>query len=187
MAARQEEPRLALGGIFAEPERMENIAFVQADREPDGLAEPGREFGRPGTTALVCRGAGRHLRALGFGIVTELCLASGRRADIVALGPKAEVWIVEVKSSIEDFRADRKWPDYRLHCDRLLFAVAPGFPIELLPEDAGLMIADGYGAVLVREGPHHPLTGATRRSLLIRFGLAAALRLHAISDPDFSG
>jgi hypothetical protein len=166
---------------------MENGTFLQSPAAADGFAEPERDFGRPATTALVARGACRHLRALGFGVVAELGLASGRRADLACLGPKGEFWIVEVKSSIEDFRTDRKWPDYRLHCDRLLFAVAPDFPTALLPEDAGLLIADSYGAVLVREGLHHPLTGATRKSMLVRFGLVAALRLHSLNDPDFSG
>ncbi len=166
---------------------MENGTFVQPPAEADGFADPERAFGRPATTALVARGACRHLRALGFGVVAEFGLASGRRADLACLGPKGEFWIVEVKSSIEDFRADRKWPDYRLHCDRLLFAVGPDFPVALLPEDAGLMIADSYGAVLVREGLHHPLPGATRKSMLVRFGLVAALRLHSLNDPDFSG
>lgn len=166
---------------------MENGTFLQPPPETAGLCEPEHAFGRPATTALVARGACRHLRALGFGVVAELGLASGRRADLACLGPKGEFWIVEVKSSLEDFRTDRKWPDYRLHCDRLLFAVAPDFPVALLPDDAGLLIADSYGAVLVREGPHHPLPGATRKSMLVRFGLVAALRLHSLNDPDFSG
>jgi hypothetical protein len=179
-------PRLARGGGLRDPERMENGAFVQFPPEAGGLAEPEHGFGRPATTALVARGVCRHLRALGFGVVAELGLASGRRADLACLGPRGEFWIVEVKSSLEDFRADRKWPDYRLHCDRLLFAVAADFPVSFLPEDAGLMIADAYGAVLVREGARHPLPGATRKSMLVRFGLVAALRLHALHDPDFS-
>lgn len=165
---------------------MENGTFLQPVPATDGFAEPERDFGRPATTALVARGVCRHLRALGFGVVAELGLASGRRADLACLGPKGEFWIVEVKSSIEDFRVDRKWPDYRLHCDRLLFAVAPEFPAGLLPEDAGLLVADSYGAVLVREGLHHPMPGATRKSMLVRFGLVAALRLHSLNDPDFS-
>jgi hypothetical protein len=135
------------------------------------------------TAAAVCRGTARLLRSLGFSCVNELSLASGRRADIVALGGSGELWIVEVKSSIEDFRADGKWPEYRWHCDRLLFATAPHVPLEIFPEDTGLILADGYGAEIVREAPEHRLAGATRRSMTLRFARAAALRLQALADP----
>jgi hypothetical protein len=171
-------------------ERMENDTALLDDALPvqDGASDGGfAEGGRTAITPLVARGAARHLRALGFAVVSELILANGRRADLAALGPRGEVWIVEVKSCIEDFRADRKWPDYRLFCDRLLFAVGPAFPQDILPEDAGLMIADAYGASLMREGLHHPLSGAARKSLTIRFAQAAALRLHAMHDPDLFG
>lgn len=171
---------------------MENTVLLRQDEtaEATGFCEPPAGYvdpRRPAITLEVARGAARHLRALGFGIVTELILPCGRRADLAALGPKGEFWIVEVKSGLEDFRADRKWPDYRLHCDRLLFAVGPSFPTSLLPEDAGLLVADAYGAALIREGLHHPLAGAARKGMLIRFGQSAALRLHAIHDPDFLG
>src|SRR3989475_11147062 len=79
--------------------------------------------GRQSPTALrVARGTTRLLHSLGFSVVSELPLASGRRADLVALGADREVWIVEIKSSIADLRADQKWIDYRRHCDRLFFA-----------------------------------------------------------------
>jgi hypothetical protein len=116
--------------------------------------------------------------------VTELALASGRRADIVALAQDGSVCIVEVKSSIADFRADQKWPAYRLHCDRLYFAIPEHVPPEIMPEDAGLFVADAYGAALVREAPEHRMAGATRRSLLLRFAQVAADRLHGLGDPD---
>jgi hypothetical protein len=119
----------------------------------------------------------------GFAIVTELPLATGRRADVVALGPSGELFIVEVKSSIEDFRVDRKWPDYRLSCDRLFFATHAGVPLEIFPEEAGLILADCYGAEIMREAPEHRLAGATRKAMLLRFGQAAALRLHGLIDP----
>ena len=77
--------------------------------------------------------------------VSEVSLANGRRADIAAVAESGEIWIVEIKSSIEDFRTDQKWPEYRDYCDRLFFAVAPAFPNEILPADAGLIIADRYG------------------------------------------
>jgi hypothetical protein len=115
--------------------------------------------------------------------VAELPLASGRRADLVALGGDGEIWIVEIKSSVEDFRVDHKWPDYRMHCDRLFFATAAHVPLEIFPGDAGLILADGYGAALVREAPEHRLHASTRKSMTLAFARAAALRLQALADP----
>ena len=140
--------------------------------------------GRQSETALMIqRGVGRFLRAHRMAMVTELPLASGRRADIVAVGARGEVWIVEIKSSIEDLRADTKWPDYRQHCDRLFFATHSGVPADVFPEDSGLILADSYGGELTREAPEHRLPGATRKAVLLRFAQAAALRLHQLHDP----
>ena len=91
---------------------------------------------------------------------------------------------MEIKSSVEDFRADQKWHDYRLHCDRLFFATAEHVPIDIFPLDAGLILADGYGAELVREAPQHRLHAATRKSVTLAFARAAAVRLQALSDPQ---
>src|SRR6202042_2800827 len=102
---------------------------------------------RQSETALaVARGTRRLLLSLGLSCVAELPLLSGRRADLVALGGDGEIWIVEIKSSIADFRADQKWADYRMHCDRLFFAPAADVPLEIFPDDAGLILADCYGA-----------------------------------------
>jgi hypothetical protein len=141
--------------------------------------------GRQSPTALaVARGTTRLLHALGFSVVTELPLASGRRADLVALGADGEVWIVEIKSSIADFRADQKWNDYRRHCDRLFFATSLEVPCAIFPPDAGLIVADAFGASILCEAPEHRLHAATRRSMLLAFARAAALRLAALADPD---
>lgn len=141
--------------------------------------------GRQSPTALtVARGTSRLLRALSFSVIPEMPLASGRRADLVALGADGEFLIVEIKSSIEDFRADQKWPEYRWHCDRLFFATAAHVPLEIFPEDAGLILADGFGAEVVREAPAHRLSPPTRRSMLLRYGRMAALRLQALADPS---
>jgi hypothetical protein len=134
--------------------------------------------------AAVQRGVGRLLRAEGFTMVTELPLATGRRADVVALGRSGEVWIVEIKSSVEDFKIDRKWPEYRLSCDRLFFATHAGVPREIFPEEAGLILADSYGAEMLRQAPEHRLPAATRKAMLLRFAQAAALRLHGLIDPE---
>src|SRR5437016_12503 len=147
-----------------------------------GIVPPDR---RQSPTALaVARGSARLLHSLGFATVAELPLASGRRADLVALGGDGELWIVEIKSSIEDYRADQKWPEYRTHCDRLFFATALHVPLEIFPDDAGLILADAFGAAVEREAPEHRLAPATRRSMMLRFAHAAAFRLQALGDPD---
>lgn len=148
---------------------------------PDAVLNPPPT--RPDITRIVCRGAGRHLRERGFAIVKEMTFANGRRGDIVALSPSGELLVVEVKSGLADYRIDGKWPDYRDYCDGFLFAVAPEFPIEVLPEDVGLIIADAYGGHLMREPPRHPLSAARRKALTIAFARLAALRLHGAEDP----
>ena len=143
--------------------------------------------GRQSPTALkIARGTTRLLHSFGFSVVSELPLASGRRADLVALGADGEVWIVEIKSSIADLRADQKWMDYRLHCDRLFFATTLEVPCEIFPPDTGLIVADAFGAAIVCEAPEHRLHAATRRSMTLAFARAAALRLAALADPDGS-
>jgi hypothetical protein len=140
---------------------------------------------RQSPTALaVSRGTQRLLLTLGLSCVAELPLMSGRRADLVALGRDGGLWIVEIKSSVEDFRADQKWTDYRMHCDRLFFATAAHVPLDIFPADAGLILADSYGAELVREAPEHRLHPATRKSVTLAFARAAAGRLQALCDPQ---
>jgi hypothetical protein len=131
---------------------------------------------RPETTAAVTRGAGRLLAALGYAPLSEVTLPNGRRADLMALGPKGELFIVEVKSGIEDFRTDQKWHEYVPYCDAFAFAVAPEFPREALPPEPGLIVADGFGGAVLREAPVVPLAGARRKALTIAFGRLAALR-----------
>jgi hypothetical protein len=139
---------------------------------------------RQSPTALaVSRGTQRLMVSLGLSCVAELPLASGRRADLVALGGNGDIWIVEIKSSIEDFRSDQKWTDYRMHCDRLFFATAAHVPLDIFPADAGLILADRYGAEVVREAPEHRLHAATRKSVTLAFARAAARRLQALCDP----
>ena len=140
--------------------------------------------GRQSPTALsVCTGARRLLAGHGCATVTELTLASGRRADIAALTADGCIWIVEIKSSPADLRADGKWPDYRAFCDRFFFAVPPDFRTELLPGGTGIILADGYGASLLREAPEHRLAGARRKAVMLRFAHVAAGRFHALVDP----
>jgi hypothetical protein len=151
-------------------------SFAPAPLPPDG---------RQSATALaVARGTMRLLHALGFAVVSELPLPSGRRADLVALDHTGDLWIVEIKSSIADFRADQKWTDYRLHCDRLFFATTLAVPPDIFPKDAGLIVADAFGAAITCEAPEHRLHAATRKCMLLAFARAAALRLSALADPE---
>ena len=141
--------------------------------------------GRQSPAALaIARGTARYLHALGYGVVSELPLPSGRRADLVALGSGGEILIVEIKSSVADFRADQKWMDYRLHCDRLFFATTLDVPCEIFPPDTGLIVADAFGASIHCEAPEHRLHASTRKNMLLAFARAAALRLAALADPD---
>lgn len=131
---------------------------------------------RPETTATVTRGAARFLIDLGYTPLAEVTLPNGRRADLMALGPKGEILIVEVKSGVDDFRTDQKWHEYRPYCDAFAFAVAPEFPREILPEEPGLIVADGFGGAILREAPVAALAGARRKALTLAFARLAAMR-----------
>ncbi len=143
-----------------------------------------RNAGRPEPKPL--RGAVRLLESMGHGTLTEFPLKSGRRADILSLGMKGEIWIVEVKSGVPDFRSDHKWQDYLEWCDRFFFAVGPSFPASILPDEAGLLIADEYDAVLVKEPEPAPLLTSRRKALTLRFAHLAARRLSGRDDPIHS-
>ncbi len=132
----------------------------------------------------LARGVCRALAQLGYVSLVEFPLANGRRADIVALGKSGDIAIVEVKSSIADFRADRKWTEYRGFSDCLYFAVPNDFPIVLIPEECGLIVADRFGAALIREGDRQTLAAARRRALHLRFARVAAARLSRELDPE---
>ena len=116
-------------------------------------------------------------------MVTELPLANGRRADVVALSSSGDLLIVEIKSSLVDYRTDGKWHDYLEYCDRLYFAVAADFPKDVIPADAGLILADRYGAELVRDPAEARLSAGRRKAMMLTFAHAAALRLQHHLDP----
>ncbi|NIJ42129.1 hypothetical protein FHS78_002422 [Parvibaculum indicum] len=136
------------------------------------------------TAAAVQRGCGRLIAQMGFVAATEIPLATGRRVDIMALGPKNEIHVFEIKSSLADFRADSKWEDYLAFCDRFYFAVPPEFPQEVLPEEVGLVVADRYGAEILRDSPHDPLSAARRKKLTLHFARITARRVHRFLDPE---
>ncbi len=149
--------------------------------------------GRQSERALIIRrGVQRLFVQLGTVSIPEVTLATGRRADLVGLTRKGEIWIVEIKSSIEDFQVDRKWPEYRLHCDRLFFASHPEVRQEIFPEDCGFMLSDGYGAEILRDAPEHKLPAATRKALMLWLARTGASRITAaemagVSIPALDG
>jgi len=137
---------------------------------------PRASLRRPDVTLEVTRGAARLMVGMGFAPLAEVALPNGRRADLMALGPKGEIAIVEVKSSIEDYRVDRKWGEYAPFCELFYFAVAPEFPRQVLAKGPGLIIADRFGGAVLAESPHIPLAPARRRALTLAFARLAALR-----------
>jgi hypothetical protein len=138
----------------------------------------------PAGAALLARGTCRALEQLGYASLLEFPLANGRRADILALGKTGDLVIVEIKSSVADFRADRKWARYKEFADRLFFAVPRDFPGLLIPEECGLIVADGFGAAVLRDGVAQRLAPARRKALTLRFALFAATRLRRHLDPQ---
>lgn len=143
-----------------------------------------RPDGRQSETAFaVQRGVGRLLHNHGFAVLTEFTLATGRRADVIGLHADGRIWIVEIKSSAEDLRADQKWPEYRAFCDRLFFAIPVTMQRALMPLDAGLIVADQFGAEIMREPDEHPLVAARRKAVTLSFARVAAQRLHTLWDP----
>jgi hypothetical protein len=137
-------------------------------------------FGDPvpsGRAAEIVRGAQRMLAELGLASLSEVTLANGRRADVMAVGPKGEIVIVEVKSCLQDFKTDAKWPEYAPYCDRFYFAVDCDFPKERIPEEVGLMVCDGFGGAVLREGAANPLKAARRKAVTLSFARVAAARL----------
>ena len=135
-------------------------------------------------SGLLARGTCRALEQLGYASLLEFPLVNRRRADILALGKTGDLMIIEIKSSVADFRADRKWAFYREFADRLYFAVPNEFPALLIPEECGLIVADAFGAAVLRHGALTPLAPARRRALTLRFALAAAGRLRRHVDPE---
>ena len=152
---------------------------------PDSLLTPESPAPpRPGQ--VLGRGVCRHLLGHDFVTVEEMVPTAGLRVDVMALGPKGEVWVIECKSGRADFRADHKWQGYLDWCDRFFWAVDADFPTELLPEDTGLIIADGYDAEILRMGPESRLAPARRKVVVQKFARHAALRWHLARDPGVS-
>ena len=146
----------------------------QAFSQSQGLA-PGQ---------VLARGVSRFVRTLGYAPLTEFVPVRGLRVDVIALGPKCEIWVVECKSSRSDFTSDQKWRGYLDWCDKFFWAVSPEFPIELLPQQTGVMLGDGYGAEILRMPETSPLSAPRRKVLISSFARQAALRLARVQDPN---
>ncbi len=132
---------------------------------------------------LLARGVCRHLLSYNFTTVEEFVPERGKRVDVMALGPKGEIWVIECKSSREDFKADQKWQGYLEWCDRYFWAVDESFPLELLPDDTGLIIADAYAAEVIRMAPFDKLAAARRKKVTLKFARDVALRHQRMRDP----
>ena len=131
---------------------------------------------------IIARGVVRYLRSLDYISLLEFSPTRGRRVDVIALGPKGEIWVVECKSSRVDFQTDSKWQDYLEWCDRFYFAVPPDFPTEILPDNHGLIFADGYGAEVIKEAFDDPLAAARRKKLTLKIARDASTRLTWLSE-----
>jgi hypothetical protein len=150
------------------------------------MADPIKEQAPVRRAAEICRGTLRLMAELGYFGVTEMTLANNRRADIAAVGPGGDIWMIEVKSSIQDFRCDSKWPEYMDYCDRLSFAVAADFPQELIPPQTGLIVADAFYGAVIREAPETRLVPARRKAVTLRLARLAASRLSGLSDTGWT-
>jgi hypothetical protein len=135
----------------------------------------------------LARGAARHLRGHDYVSIEEFVPTRGLRVDVIGLGPKGEIWVIECKSSRADFQTDNKWQGYLDWCDRYFWAVDMAFPIDLLPEGTGLIIADAYDAEIIRMAPENKLPAARRKVVIQKFATHSARRLQAYRDPGVAG
>ena len=133
-------------------------------------------------TQQVTRGVCRGLGDLGYSVLTEFTLANGRRVDVMGLGGDGLFVATEVKVSTADFLGDHKWPDYLPYCDAFYFAVPAGFPLEMVPDECGLIVADAYDAEILRTQEHERMHASRRKSVVLRFARAAADRLQQTRD-----
>ncbi|MCB1340521.1 MAG: MmcB family DNA repair protein [Pseudooceanicola sp.] len=138
---------------------------------------------RPGQ--LLARGVSRLLFSYGFAAVEEFVPDRGKRVDVVGLGPKGELWVIECKSSRADFQSDAKWQGYLDWCDRYFWAVDTEFPTDLLPMGTGLIVGDSFDAEIIRMPEETKLAPARRKVLVQKFAVHAARRLQALRDPTF--
>lgn len=153
------------------------------DRFPHDLP-PIVDLRQSATALRVQRGVMRMLRERhDMACYAEVPLSNGRRADVLAVGPKGEIWIIEIKSSLIDFQVDRKWPEYRDFSDKFFFAKPPELDADIFPQTEGLIVADGHDGAILRDSPDTPLAPARRKALMLKLARMGADRIHALMDP----
>jgi hypothetical protein len=133
--------------------------------------------------ADLARGVSRLFDSMGCRVLIEFPLGNGRRVDVAALDRRGTFIVVEIKSSLADYRTDGKWPEYLAFCDAFYFAVGSDFPLTALPADVGVIVADAYQGAVVRPSPTAPMSPARRKALILRFARTAAARLQGLLDP----
>lgn len=150
------------------------------------MSEPGPivDLRQSATALRVQRGVMRLLReTYDMACYAEVTLRSGRRADVLGVGPKGEIWIVEIKSSLIDFQVDRKWHQYREFSDRFFFAKPPELDAGIFPQSEGLIVADGHDGAILRDSPDTPMAPARRKALMLKLARLGADRIHMLMDP----
>jgi hypothetical protein len=147
------------------------------------VVEDAQETAQTREAILLARGVCRLFDAMGHACLTEVTVKNGRRADVLTMDGKGRFTIVEIKTSLADFRADAKWPEYLEFCDRYYFAVPANFPQEVLPENHGLIVADAWDATVLRASEEAAMNGARRKAQTLHFAHLAARRLRLLLDP----
>lgn len=151
------------------------------------MTEHNSNISRPETTLTVTKGVVRMFHHMGLNCLTELSLKNGRRVDVMGLDRKGLFSVAEVKSSLEDFRTDDKWQEYLPFCDHFYFAVSPDFPIDILPDETGLIMADAYGAEILRPSTPGEMNPARRKALTLRYARNASQRLMSLGGIEELG
>jgi len=160
-----------------------DAAFLQVPERDAGASKAGDALALMQPGQRLARGVSRYLRSMGFASIEEFVPLRGLRVDVMALGPKGELWVIECKSSRADFQSDAKWQGYLEWCDRFFWAVDVDFPTDLLPQDSGLILADAYDAEVIRMAPEQKLAPARRKKVIQKFAMDAARRLQSLRDP----
>lgn len=160
------------------PAARPSVRFGSAPGRPPFLADPGHPLG----ATQIARGVARLFESLGYRTLVEMRLAGGRRVDVIGLDARGRFAIAEIKSGPADFRADRKWRDYLTSCDDFYFAVAAGFPLDLLPEDTGIVVADRFGGEVSRPSNRRPMATVARNRQILLFAHTAGGRLYRLQN-----
>lgn len=139
--------------------------------------------GRQSDTALeIQRGIIAAMGEAGITFLTEFTLSTGRRADLIGLDRNGQIILIEVKSSVADFNADQKWPEYKAFCDRFYFASHPSVPQDIFPPEEGFILSDRHGCEILREGKPNKLAPATRKAITLKLARASIARLQKMVD-----